>query len=92
MSYAAKGYNKVPLMRLRDGLECKLRYNQNCFRPDISTLQHVLALRRLLEVAKTKKNFRFVCTFIDFCKDFDSVKWNYIEGILIAYNVMYLFC
>ena len=74
-------------MRLRDGLECKLRYNQNCFRPDISTLQHVLALRRLLEVAKTKKNFRFVCTFIDFCKAFDSVKWNYIEAILFAYNV-----
>jgi hypothetical protein len=87
MSYAAKGYNKILLMRLRDGLESKLRYNQNGFRPDRSTLQHVLALRRLFEVAKTKKNFRFVCTFIDFCKAFDSVKWNYIEAILIAYNV-----
>jgi hypothetical protein len=87
MSYAAKGYNKVILMRLRDGLESKLRYNQNGFRPDRSTLQHVLALRRLFEVAKTKKNFRFVCTFIDFCKAFDSVKWNYIKAILIAYNV-----
>ena len=34
-----------------------------------------------------ENNFRFVCTFIDFCKAFDSVKWNYIEAILFAYNV-----
>ena len=46
----------------------------------------MLALGRLFEVAKTKKNFRFVCTYIDFCKAFDSVKWNCI-AILIAYNV-----
>ena len=52
MSYAAKGYNKILLMRLRDGLESKLRYNQNGFCPDRSTLQHVLALRRLFEVAR----------------------------------------
>ena len=37
-----------------------------------------------------KKSFRFVCTFIDFCKAFDSVKWNYIEAILIAYNVPFI--
>ena len=87
MSYAAKGYNKILLMRLRNGLESKLRYNQNGFRPDRSTQQHVLAIRSLFEVAKTKKNFKFVCTFIDFCKAFDSVEWNYIKAILIAYNV-----
>jgi hypothetical protein len=74
-------------MGLRNGLESMLRYYQNGFHPDRSTLQHVLALRRLFVVVKTKQTFRFVCTFIDFCKAFDSVKWNYIEAILIAYNV-----
>jgi Reverse transcriptase (RNA-dependent DNA polymerase) len=87
MFYAAKCYNKVLLVGLRNGLESKLRYNQNGFLPNRSTLQHVLPLRRLFEVAKTKKNFRFVCTFIHFCKAFDSVKWKYIKAILTAYNV-----
>ena len=78
-------------MRLRDGLESKLRYNQNGILPDRSTLQHVLALGRHFNIAKTKKNFRLVCTFIDFCKAFDSVKWSYIKAILIAYHVLVMF-
>jgi hypothetical protein len=44
-------------MRLRDGLESKLRYNQNGILHDRSTLQDALALGRHFEIAKTKKNF-----------------------------------
>jgi Reverse transcriptase (RNA-dependent DNA polymerase) len=85
-------YRGIALMfyRLQNRLATKLRYNQNCFRPYRSTLQNVLAFRRLFEVAKIKKNYRFVCTFIDFCKAFDSAKWNYVKAISITYNLLIL--
>jgi hypothetical protein len=60
----------------------ELRYNQNGFRPDRSTLQHVLALRRLFEVAKTKKNFRFSALL-----SISAKLLTLLNGIIFAYNV-----
>jgi hypothetical protein len=33
------------------------------------------------------KSARLISVFIDFSKAFDSIDWNYIENILIAYDV-----
>ena len=87
MSVYAKLYNHILFVRLRNTLEKHLRPNQNGFRPLRSTSQQVLALRRLIEEINSTKDGKLAAIFIDFSKAFDSVDWNYIENILLAYDV-----
>ena len=87
MSVYAKLYNRILFVRLRDTLEKHLRPNQNGFRPLRSTAQQVLALRRLIEETSSTQTGKLAAIFIDFSKAFDSVDWNYIENILLAYDV-----
>jgi hypothetical protein len=55
------------------GIDPKLRYNQNGFRPKTTTVAKILALRRIIEEVKHNNLFA-VLTFIDFKKAFDSIK------------------
>jgi hypothetical protein len=87
MSACAKLYNKILLYRLTRTIDPILRYNQNGFRSLRSTGQHVFTLRRIYEEIQATKNGRVATVFIDYCKAFDSVDWNYIENILLAYDV-----
>ena len=87
MSVYAKLYNRILFVRLRNTLEKHLRPNQNGFRPLRSTSQQVLALRRLIEEINSTRDGKLAAIFIDFSKAFDSVDWNYIENILLAYDV-----
>ena len=89
MSACAKLYNRLLLGRIiRDGLDTHLQQNQNSFCPLRSTGKHVLAWRRRIyeEVIATKFASLF-STFIDFSKVFDSVDWNYIENIMLSYDI-----
>jgi exonuclease III len=87
MSIIAKLYNRILLNRIKATLDKYLRFNQNGFRSNRSTAQHILALHRLLEGSLTRANQDLIAIFIDFSKAFDSVKWTYIEAILAAYAV-----
>lgn len=87
MSICAKLYNLMLLNRLNSTLNPLLRHNQNGFRPGRSTAQQVLALRRLIEEISSVKDKKLITVFVDFSKAFDSVDWNYIENILLAYDV-----
>ena len=87
MSVAAKVFNRLLLERLRLIIDPRLRHNQNGFRQERSTTQHVLAARRLIEEVRDSHRARLIAIFVDFSKAFDSVKWEWIEAILAAYNV-----
>jgi len=87
MSIAAKVFNKMLLNRIRDILDSHLRKNQNGFRSSRSTTQQILAMRRLIEMCRVKQNLNLVAVFIDFSKAFDSISWNSIEQILLAYDI-----
>ena len=87
MSICAKLYNLLLLNRLSPNLNRVLRHNQNGFRFGRSTAQQVLALRRIIEETQSVKGKKLVSVFVDFSKAFDSVDWNYIEGILLAYGI-----
>ena len=87
MSTCAKLYNRLLLGRIKDGLDSHLRQNQNGFRPLRSTGQHVLAWRRIYEEVIATKFASLFSTFIDFSKAFDSVDWNYIENIMLSYDI-----
>ena len=86
-SIMAKLYNRLLLDRLVVVLDKLLRINQNGFRSNRSTAQQVLTLRRLIESIEATQDEKLVLIFIDFTKAFDSVDWNYIEQILLAYRV-----
>ena len=87
LSIAAKLFNRILLMRIRSILDDHLRTNQNGFRPDRSTTQHILCMRRIIEGCKTMRDHKLVAIFIDFKKAFDSVTWISIYSILIAYGI-----
>ena len=87
MSVTAKLYNRILLVRIRQGLDTNLRYHQNGFRSERATSQHVLAARRIFEEIKDSSEGKLVAIFIDFSKAFDSVKWTWIRAVLLHYNV-----
>ncbi len=87
MSTCAKLYNRPLLGRIKDDLDSHLRPNENGFRPLRSTGQHVLAWRRIHEEVIATKFASLYSTSIDFSKAFDSVDWNYIENIMLSYDI-----
>ena len=82
----AKVYNRLLLNRIRPVLDPLLRNNQNGFRQRRTTVQQVLALRRLIEGIK-RKHLPAVITFIDFRKAFDSIHRSKMMRILEAYGI-----
>ena len=51
-----------------------------------SVAQHVFALQRLIQGCQTKQ-VKFVITFIDFRKAFDSIRWPALNSTLAAYDI-----
>ena len=85
-SVVSKTLNRMILNRLKPHLEPLLRINQNGFRDGRSTTSHILALRRILEGARSKK-LTSVMLFIDFKKAFDSLHRGLLMKILRAYGI-----
>lgn len=83
----AKGYNRMLLTRLRSALDRYLLQCQEGFRPGRSTTHHIVLVRELLRYVKSNKDLSLVFTFVDFNKAFDSISWDYLRAILIAYRV-----
>jgi hypothetical protein len=73
MSVTANLNNRILLIRIRNGLDTSLRYNQNGFRSERVTSLHDLAARRLFEEIKDSSQGRLVPICIDYSKAFDSV-------------------
>ena len=65
-----------------------LRYNQNGFRPGISTTAQILALRRIIEGVK-RNHLPSVMVFIDFSKAFDTLNHKVMFKILAANVLIY---
>ena len=79
-------YNRLMLNRIRKVIDPLLRNNQNGFRTGRSTIGQILAVRRIIEEAKTN-NLPAILTFIDFKKAFDSIHRGKMLQILKAYGV-----
>ena len=87
MSCAAKLFNRVLLNRIRGPVEKLLRPNQNGFRQGRSTLEPILAIRRLIEGLSSKRDASLCAVFVDFTKAFDSVHRERMFCILELYGI-----
>ena len=85
-SLVDKTFNRMLLNRIRPHLDDKLRPNQCGFRENRSTIEQILALRRILEGAN-EKNLSAKVTFIDFKKAFDTIHRVKMLKILKAYGI-----
>ena len=86
MSIVGKLYNRILLERMRIHIDPILRYNQNGFRKSRGTVEHVLAIRRIIEGIDVKGGSA-VLTFIDFKKAFDCINRGRMMKILKEYGV-----
>jgi hypothetical protein len=74
------------LNRIRPVIDPLLRWNQNGFRQQRSTVSQILALRRIIEGMKAK-NLPLALVFIDYSKAFDSIHRERMFKILHAYGI-----
>ena len=74
------------LTRIQSHISAILRNNQNGFRGNRGTSEHILAIRRLIETISSSGSDG-VFTFIDFKKAFDSINRSRMWKILKAYGV-----
>jgi hypothetical protein len=86
MSIAAKVYNKVLLMRIRDHVDPILRKTKAGFRPGRSCTQQIHILRRIIE-AFGSYQLPLTISFIDFKKAFDSINRSVMFPILRHYGI-----
>ena len=87
MATVSKLYDRLLLHRLRETINPRLRSQQNGFRPERSTQQHIVALRILIDAAEMYQDYPLVGVFIDFSKAFDSVSWAALKSILEKWHV-----
>ena len=87
MTTVSKLYDRLLLHRLRETINPRLRSQQNGFRPERSTQQHIMALRILIDAAEMYQDYPLVGVFIDFSKAFDSVSWAALKSILEKWHV-----
>ncbi len=87
MNTVNKLYDLLLLHRLRKTINPRLRSQQNGFRPERSTQQHIMALRILIDAAEMYQDYPLVGVFIDFSKAFDSVSWAALKSILEKWHV-----
>ena len=85
-SIAAQIYNAQLRNRIEPKIDNILRKKQNCFRRNRSTTSQILTIRRILEGVRAK-NLQATLLFVDFTKAFDSVHWEKVEQILLAYGL-----
>jgi hypothetical protein len=86
LNSAPKLFNRVILSRIQAQVDPCLRPEQNGFRPNRSTIQHVMVLRRLMEEAISHKlEAHFI--FVDYKKAFDSVDRSQLPIILEEYGI-----
>ena len=85
-SIGAKLFSRMVLNRIRPFVDPILRWNQNGFRQQRSTISQILALRRIIEGMKTK-NLPLAVVFIDYSKAFDSIHRERMFQILHAYGI-----
>lgn len=86
MSHTAKLYDRILLGRLLAGFNSKRRENQNGFRSGRGTMEHVIALRTIVEGLEAA-GLPCVQLFIDYESAFPSLSWAAIRKALAAYNV-----
>merc|ERR1712030_833 len=77
----AKMYNRLILNRIRSVIDPKLRYNQNGFCSNRTTVAQILALRRIIEGVQAY-NLPAIITFIDFKKAVDTIHMGKMLKIL----------
>ena len=68
-------------------MEKLLRPNQNGFRQGRSTLEPILAIRRLIESLSAKQDTSLCAVFVDFTKAFDSIHRERMFSILGQYGI-----
>ena len=73
-------------IRIRDKLDAKLRINQAGYLPRRGYIEHVHALKRILEECYSK-NIPLVAVFLDCKKAFSSIDRNIMFKILQYYGV-----
>jgi len=87
MCIIAKIYNKALLLRVRKVLDSRLNGIQNGFRPSRSTIPHIVTLRGILRYCLANNDLSLIIVFIDYTKAFDSVRWDQLKAILVAYRL-----
>ena len=75
------------LARLAPPLDGYLRKNQNGFRKGRGTVEHILAVRRLIEEVEQTQDAQLHILFLDFSKAFDTVAWPHLWSIMRAYRI-----
>jgi len=78
LCHLTKLYDGLLLQRLRKAVDAHLKYTQNGFRHDRSTVHHITLLKVLVDTASTFHDYPLHCCFVDFSKAFDSVYWKSI--------------
>jgi hypothetical protein len=86
LNIAVKVYNRLLLSRLQPIIDPLLRPEQNGFRKGRSTVQHILALKRIIEEVEGHK-LEAHLVFVDFKKAFDSISRGVLPSVLNAYGV-----
>ena len=86
MQASAKLFNLLLLLRIRGVVDKFLLSAQNGFRPQRSTVHHIVAVKLLLGDAALRRMPLHGC-FVDFRKAFDSVTWHSVEAALLFWHV-----
>ncbi|KAI8509483.1 hypothetical protein Bbelb_133310 [Branchiostoma belcheri] len=86
MSVAAKVYNKILLMRIKEHVDPILRKNQAGFRPSRSCAQQIHILCRIME-GFLSYQLPLTVTFIDFKKAFDCINRRVMFSVLRHYGI-----
>uniref|UniRef100_A0A1I8GJ13 Reverse transcriptase domain-containing protein n=1 Tax=Macrostomum lignano TaxID=282301 RepID=A0A1I8GJ13_9PLAT len=90
-SCAVLSFNRMLLSRLQPVLDPYLRPEQNGFWPHRGIVAQILALRRIIEEARTRQ-LDLIVVFIDFMKAFDSVARAAIPAPSLISAIMALYC